>query len=282
MSVYARRRIAALVVVLVVVVGGYLLFAGGGGSSKPKAAPKVVPPTSAGRPGGKELASILPTGRVPLPTTTKGVGPFLKADGKVVRRQSATPGNMVALTFDDGPGPYTEGILEALQHEHAHATFFVLGSLAHDNPDMVRELYAAGMQIGNHTWTHPQLARLGASKQQSELERTQVQIAKIIGVRPRFYRPPYWSWNDLTIREGGELGMIGVLFSVDTDDWERPGTEAIINSALKAQAGDVIAFHDAGGDRSQTVDAVASIVVGLRKRGLEPVTLDKLYGDAPE
>jgi peptidoglycan/xylan/chitin deacetylase (PgdA/CDA1 family) len=191
-------------------------------------------------------------------------------------------GNAVALTFDDGPGPYTEGILEALQHEHAHATFFVLGSLAHDNPDMVRELYAAGMQIGNHTWTHPQLARLGASKQQSELERTQVQIAKIIGVRPRFYRPPYWSWNDLTIREGGELGMIGVLFSVDTDDWERPGTEAIINAALKAQAGDVIAFHDAGGDRSQTVDAVASIVVGLRERGLEPVTLDKLYGDAPE
>jgi peptidoglycan/xylan/chitin deacetylase (PgdA/CDA1 family) len=72
--------------------------------------------------------------------------------------------------------------------------------------------------------------------------------------------------------------MVGVLFSVDTGDWKRPGTEAIIRAALTAKAGDVIAFHDAGGDRSQTVDAIASIVVGLRKLGLEPVTLDRLYG----
>ena len=93
-----------------------------------------------------------------------------------------------------------------------------------------------------------------------------------------FYRPPYWSWNDLTAREAGKLGMVGVLFSVDTGDWKRPGTEAIIRAVLAAKAGDVIAFHDAGGDRSQTVDAIASIVVGLRKLGLEPVTLDRLYG----
>ncbi len=86
-------------------------------------------------------------------------------------------------------------------------------------------------------------------------------------MRPRFYRPPYWSWNDLTAREAGKLGMVGVLFSVDTGDWKRPGTEAIIRAALTAKAGDVIAFHDAGGDRSQTVDAIASIVVGLRKLG---------------
>jgi peptidoglycan/xylan/chitin deacetylase (PgdA/CDA1 family) len=136
------------------------------------------------------------------------------------------------------------------------------------------------MQIGNHTWTHPQLARLSASKQLSELKRTQDEIEKIIGVRPRFYRPPYWSWNYLTTREAGQLGMIGTMFSVDTGDWEKPGTDAIITAALKAQDGDVIAFHDAGGDRTQTVDSLAQIIVGLRARGLEPVTLDRLYAGA--
>ena len=202
----------------------------------------------------------------------------MRAEGKVVQRQDARPGGMVALTFDDGPGPDTSGVLEELQREHAVATFFVIGSRAKEDPETVRSLYQAGMQIGNHTWTHPQLARLGATKQLAQLERTQDEIASIIGVRPRFYRPPYWSWNDLTAREAGKLGMVGVLFSVDTGDWKRPGTEAIIRAALTAKAGDVIAFHDAGGDRSQTVDAIASIVVGLRKLGLEPVTLDRLYG----
>jgi peptidoglycan-N-acetylglucosamine deacetylase len=279
MSVYARRRLAALCVIALIVGGGYALLGRGGGSSHGKASSTTrTTPTSSGRPGGSELAAIPPTGSVPLPTSTKGAGPFLRAEGKVVQRVAGRPGGMVALTFDDGPGPDTAGVLEELQREHAVATFFVIGSRAKEDPATVRSLYEAGMQIGNHTWTHPQLARLGASKQLAQLEQTQTEIASIIGVRPRFYRPPYWSWNDLTAREAGELGMVGVLFSVDTGDWKRPGAGAIIKAALTAQAGDVIAFHDAGGDRSQTVDSIASIVVGLRKRGLEPVTLDRLYG----
>ena len=185
---------------------------------------------------------------------------------------------MVALTFDDGPGPQTLDVLEELQREHAVATFFVMGSNAKASPDTVKTLYDAGMQIGNHTWTHPQLARLTAAKQQSELTRTQDEIDSIIGVRPRFYRPPYWSWNPNTERVASKLGMIGVLFSVDTGDWEKPGTDAIIKRALTAHDGDVIAFHDAGGDRTETVDAIAPIIVALRERHLEPVTLDRLYG----
>ncbi len=283
MSVYARRRLAALVVVVLLLGGIYAVaFRGGGSSSNAsKTTTTTTTPVSAtGRPGGKELTAVVPTGAVALPTVTKGDGPFLVVKGKTVQRENGKAEGQVALTFDDGPGPQTLDVLEELQREHAVATFFVIGSSAKNDPDTVRTLYKAGMQIGNHTWTHPQLARLTASKQESELKRTQDEIASIIGVRPRFYRPPYWSWNMLSAREGAQLGMIGVLFSVDTGDWEKPGTTAIINAALKAQDGDVIAFHDAGGDRSQTVAAIAPIIVALRARHLEPVTLDRLYGGA--
>jgi peptidoglycan-N-acetylglucosamine deacetylase len=279
MSVYARRRIAALCVLALLLGGGYALATRGGGSPS-GAAPATTASTGAGsgRPGGTELAAVLPTGRVTLPTVTKGDGPFLVTQGKTVQREHGKTGGMVALTFDDGPGPQTLDVLEELQREHAVATFFVMGVNAKANPDTVKALYDAGMQIGNHTWTHPQLARLSATKQLSELQRTQDEVASIIGVRPRFYRPPYWSWSPLTAREGAMLGMIGVLFSVDTGDWEKPGADAIIKAALKAKDGDVIAFHDAGGDRSQTVDSIAPIIVALRARHLEPVTLDRLYG----
>ncbi len=116
-------------------------------------------------------------------------------------------------------------MLAELQREHANATFFVIGNLAKKDPAMVRKLYAAGMQVANHTWTHPQLARLTAKRQREQLEQTQDEIASIIGVRPRFYRPPYWSWDDTTAQQGAALGMVGVLFSVDTEDWMRPGND---------------------------------------------------------
>jgi peptidoglycan-N-acetylglucosamine deacetylase len=280
-SVYARRRIAALCVLALIAGGAYALFAGGGSSSpSAKARPPVSKKALAGRAGGKELAALRVAPAGAKPTHVVGEGPFITVSGRSVDRVQGSAGNMVALTFDDGPGPETPDVLEELQHEHAHATFFVIGNLAQKDPEMVRMLYAAGMQIGNHTWTHPQLARLTAKGQRSELEKTQDEIASIIGVRPRFYRPPYWSWNDTTAQQGSALGMVGVLFSVDTDDWQRPGADTIIKNALKAQAGDVIAFHDAGGDRSETVAAIAPIIVALRARHLEPVTLDQLYGRA--
>jgi peptidoglycan-N-acetylglucosamine deacetylase len=278
-SVYARRRIAALCILALVIGGGYALLRGGGSSTSASKTPATTgKPTSAGRPGGTELAALAVTPAGAKPTHVVGEGPFITVSGRTIHRVEASPGNMVALTFDDGPGPETPDVLEELQHEHAHATFFVIGNRAERDPDMVRTLYAAGMQVANHTWTHPQLARLTAKGQRSELEKTQDEIASIIGVRPRFYRPPYWSWNDTTAQQGSALGMVGVLFSVDTDDWQRPGADAIIRNALKAQAGDVIAFHDAGGDRSETVAAIAPIIVALRARHLEPVTLDQLYG----
>jgi peptidoglycan-N-acetylglucosamine deacetylase len=276
-SRYARRRLVALAVVVVALAAiGWAAF-GRGGSSKRAA---TGTRTTASRPAtaAQELAALAVQPAGAKPKHVAGTGPFITVAGSTVHRLVATARNRVALTFDDGPGPYTAQVLTELQREHAHATFFVIGNEAQKDPAMVKQLYAAGMQIGNHTWTHPQLARLTAKQQRRQLADTQDEIARIIGVRPRFYRPPYWSWNMSTAQQGAALGMVGVLFSVDTADWERPGASKIIENALKAQAGDVIAFHDAGGDRSETVQAIAPIIVGLRARHLEPVTLDELYG----
>ena len=104
----------------------------------------------------------------------------------------------------------------------------------------------------------------------------------MIGQRPRFFRPPMWAWNRATARAVAEEGMIGVLFSVDTRDWSRPGVTAIVRQALSAHDGQIIALHDAGGDREQTVQALPLIVKGLRARGLEPVTIDELFRAGPE
>jgi peptidoglycan-N-acetylglucosamine deacetylase len=183
----------------------------------------------------------------------------------------------VALTFDDGPGPYTAQVLAELRSLHVHATFFVIGRNAKQSPGIVRALREAGMVVGNHSWSHPLLTKLDLARQRAQVRRTQDLLEATIGERPRFFRPPMWAWNRTTARAVAEEGMIGVLFSVDTRDWSRPGVTAIVRQALTARDGQIIALHDAGGDREQTVRALPLIVKGLRARGLEPVTLDQLF-----
>jgi peptidoglycan/xylan/chitin deacetylase (PgdA/CDA1 family) len=278
-NVYVRRRLVALgVVAVVVAVPTYLAFGRSSPSHRelgPIMHPAKTTPVSKVLP---QLAAVRPKGHVPLPTTTVGSGPFVTVDGKTVRRIEAPHGaGAVALTFDDGPGPMTERILEELLELRAPATFFVLGSMVKAHPDVVRDERAAGMVVANHTYTHPGMSTLPASTQRWQLNQTSKAIEKVIGTAPRFFRPPMWMWNATTAREAAQLGMITVLFSVDTQDYTKPGVQAIVRTAVHAPAGSVIAFHDAGGDRSQTLKALPLIVHGLRARGLRIVTLDELY-----
>ena len=120
------------------------------------------------------------------------------------------------------------------------------------------------------------MTKLSLAAQRAQIERTQDIIQATIGQRPRFFRPPMWAWNRTTARVVAEEGMLGVLFSIDTRTGRRPGVTAIVRSALTARDGQIIALHDAGGDREQTVQALPLIVKGLRAQGLEPVTLDEL------
>ena len=145
-------------------------------------------------------------------------------------------------------------------------------------PQVVRAEMRAGMQIGNHTWSHPPLPTLPARAQRLEIERTNALLRQLTGERPRFFRPPDWRVNATTARIVRRMRMVGVLRTNDTRDWTLPGVRAIVRAALRVRPGGIVALHDAGGyTRTQTLQAVPHIVRGLRRRHLRLVTVSRLY-----
>jgi peptidoglycan/xylan/chitin deacetylase (PgdA/CDA1 family) len=257
----------------------WLLGGCGGGGSQSRAAPPSRPAAPSGTASRFQLEAVRPRQRVPLPRRVVGGGPFLAVSGRVVHRLwPAHSAGLVALTFDDGPGPQTAAFLRELKRLRVKATFFLVGVQVEQRPRLVRRLRRAGMELGNHTFSHPNLSKLGPALQRLQLFAGEDAVAHAAGVRPLFFRPPDWSWNFVTMREAAAQGMVGVLFTVDTQDWERPGVDSIVRRALSAGPGGIIGLHDAGGNRTQTLRALPLIVRGLRRRGLEPVTLDRLYG----
>jgi peptidoglycan-N-acetylglucosamine deacetylase len=200
--------------------------------------------------------------------------PFLRSGGSA--------GNEVALTFDDGPGPYTQQLVATLDKLKVQATFFAIGSQEqYFSAGTVAEINS-GDVIGNHTETHPMMASLSPHDQYEQLFDQMVQIEVLGGTRPRLFRPPYGSFNTTTFREMHHLRLMMVLWSVDTRDYTLPGTAAIVQSALEgATPGAIILMHDGGGNRSETIAALPAIVQGLRKRGLRPVTIPRLLLDDP-
>jgi peptidoglycan/xylan/chitin deacetylase (PgdA/CDA1 family) len=188
----------------------------------------------------------------------------------------------VALTFDDGPGPYTPGVLSVLERMHVRATFFVIGRmLRYFGNSTVREI-EDGDVIGDHTENHPMLAQMSAHEQHEELFEQILRVEALGGHRPVLFRPPYGSFNATTFRELAALHLLMVLWSADTGDYQLPGVEAIVQRALAAaHPGAIILMHDGGGDRSETIAALPSIIEGLRKRGLNPVTVPRMLLDEP-
>ncbi|HTR72543.1 MAG TPA: polysaccharide deacetylase family protein, partial [Solirubrobacteraceae bacterium] len=191
-------------------------------------------------------------------------------------------GNEVALTFDDGPGPYTQQLVDVLNKYDVKATFFAIGEEErYFSAGTVLELHS-GDVVGDHTETHPMLASMPAREQYEELFEQIARIELLGGPRPRLFRPPYGSFNATTFRQLKKLKLLMVLWSTDTDDYTLPGVPAIVRSALAgAHPGAIILMHDAGGDRSETVAALPAIVEGLRRKGLHPVTIPKLMLDDP-
>jgi peptidoglycan/xylan/chitin deacetylase (PgdA/CDA1 family) len=200
--------------------------------------------------------------------------PFVKEGG--VRNRE------IALTFDDGPGPYTPQVLSVLEHYHVHATFFVVGRmLRYFSASAVREV-EDGDVIGDHTENHPMLGQLSAHDQREELFEQIARVELIGARRPTLFRPPYGSFNATTWRELRALHLLMVLWSVDTNDYAQPGVEAIVQRALAgAHPGAIILMHDAGGTRTQTVAALPQIISGLRSRGYTLVTVPRLLMDDP-
>jgi peptidoglycan/xylan/chitin deacetylase (PgdA/CDA1 family) len=188
----------------------------------------------------------------------------------------------VALTFDDGPGPYTSQIMKILRQHQAKATFFEVGlmltSFNHNTTYQADHGYA----IGDHTYDHPHMETLTREQQRAELNTTASALHGYGARHPRLFRPPYGSFDQDTLDLLRRERMLMVLWSTDTEDYTDPGADVIAQRALEgAHPGAIILLHDAGGDRSQTVAALPKIIRGLRKRNLQPVTIPKLILDDP-
>jgi peptidoglycan/xylan/chitin deacetylase (PgdA/CDA1 family) len=190
--------------------------------------------------------------------------------------------NEVALTFDDGPGPYTQQLVTELNRLGVHATFFAIGNQErYFSPGTSLEL-RSGDVVGDHTETHPMLASMSAHDQYEELFEQIARIELLGGPRPRLFRPPYGSFNATTFKLLHKLRLLMVLWSTDTEDYTLPGVPAIVQNALAgAHPGAIILMHDGGGDRSETIAALPAIVAGLHKKGLHPVTIPRLMIDDP-
>jgi peptidoglycan/xylan/chitin deacetylase (PgdA/CDA1 family) len=191
------------------------------------------------------------------------------------------PSPLVALTFDDGPNPvFTPQIERILQRYKVSATFFCIGEQVQLYPGLVQRMYRAGEEIGNHTWSHPDLTRLSADAIQWQLRSASVAIQQAIGVSPIHFRPPYGATNRQVQRIASQLGMLQILWTIDTRDWQRPGVGTIVSTVLThARNGSIIILHDGGGDRSETVQALPQIIVGLRQHRFTFVTMKQLLGN---
>jgi peptidoglycan/xylan/chitin deacetylase (PgdA/CDA1 family) len=200
--------------------------------------------------------------------------PFIKSGGPERRE--------IALTFDDGPGPYTPQVLGVLNRLHAPATFFEIGFMFRWFHEAAAQALRSGDVIGDHTESHPRMAALAAAAQRTQVLGQTRWLSQVGGPFPRLWRPPYGSYNAATLAVLKQLHMLMVLWTVDTNDYLRPGVPVIVHRALAgAHPGAIILLHDAGGDRLQTIEALPRIVKALRKRGYKLVTIPQLILDDP-
>ncbi|MED0903227.1 glycosyl transferase family 2 [Bacillus cereus] len=204
-----------------------------------------------------------------------------------VQRYGKPKGKQVALTFDDGPDPkYTPEILDILKEYKIKAAFFVLGENAQLNPSIVKRIYDEGHEIGNHTFKHPNVADTSLLRTKVELNTTQRLIQEITGHSTVLFRPPYEadanpdSSNEiLPILRAQNMNYTMVAEEVDPEDWATPSTNELVKRTLNPiykGEGNVILLHDAGGNRTHTVEALPMIIKDLKKNGYRFVTIADL------
>jgi peptidoglycan/xylan/chitin deacetylase (PgdA/CDA1 family) len=209
-------------------------------------------------------------------------GPYLhdRSSAEPIAAGSAAPyrAKRLALTFDDGPnGDTTREILSILNAHGARATFFLLGDCVAGGQDIVREELAGGHEIGNHSWGHPQMSRLGPQGALANLARAERLIQEAGAPRCRWVRPPYGATNTAVRKAILQAGYNIALWSCDTNDWQRPGADTIYRRIIAgAKPGANILCHDGGGSREQTIAAVRRAVPELIAMGYELVTLSEM------
>jgi len=173
--------------------------------------------------------------------------------------------NMIYLTIDDGPGGYTEQLLDILKRYNVHAIFFLIGKNALAYPQTVKRIKAEGHTIGNHSYTHSDLAAMSEASVNDELVKTQTALRSLTGVTPDLFRPPYGSLGPSVYGPVARNGLNIMMWSIDPRDWSQPGTSVIVQRVVNGAApGGNILLHS---NHQQTVDALPSIIEALKAKG---------------
>jgi peptidoglycan/xylan/chitin deacetylase (PgdA/CDA1 family) len=268
-----RRAIGVLGLAVILLLSVLLLGSGGGGAHSIAQHPASdffgrIKTLAGSGPGSIVAAQNLGIDR------SLGYTPYVRVAGSEHRE--------IALTFDDGPGPYTPEVISILRHGHVPATFFEVGVLERYFHPWTTQIIAAGDPIGDHTFYHAPMGKLSPGDQQRELLEGASAVESYGAPFPRLFRPPYGLWNASTLKLLRAQRMLMVLWTVDTNDYRLPGTAAIIRAAVRgARPGAIILLHDGGGNRSETVAALRSIITRLRARGYRLVTVPQLLLDNP-
>ena len=183
----------------------------------------------------------------------------------------------VAFTFDDGPSPYTDRLIDVLGDAGATATFFLIGNKVAANPDGAQRLAQAGMEIGNHTWEHPNMTTIPAAYVPAQLSRAQQAITDATGQTPTLWRPPGGLTDDAVNAVAAGEGLAGILWDVIVFDWINDADTAATRYMLMSQIkpGSVVVFHDT---YSSTVDLVYQFLPVLKANGYHLVTVSQLLG----
>jgi peptidoglycan/xylan/chitin deacetylase (PgdA/CDA1 family) len=253
------------------------------------AAPTAPPPSFSSLPAGpwppfEVLAADPATVAAPegaLPEVAAQVAASCPAVGYGVNHYAPGGGRTVALTFDDGPGGSTAEILRILQDAGVTATFFNIGVNETVRPALVQAEAAHGFLLGNHTWSHPDMARQSSTAQAAEMDRATAQQASLVGSVPCFFRPPYGSFDSGTLSLAQARNMSVWNWSVDTEDWKAAGSassywvDRIISRARAGgdQSHPVVLMHNSPAGNPATVGALPSIITFYRDRGYTFVDL---------
>lgn len=184
----------------------------------------------------------------------------------------STSRKVVALTFDDGPSPYTPAVMAALEQSHVPATFFCIGRNAAADPGAIVRLKAAGFEVENHSWDHALQTRLSYDAIREEITKTEAVLGPT-----KYSRPPDGYYNSTVRKAVASLGMLLVRYDVDSRDWQHQEIPRILDRIKTlVRPGSIILMHDGGGDRSQTAAAIPLVVAWLRSQGYSFVTVDQM------
>ncbi|MDQ0959865.1 peptidoglycan/xylan/chitin deacetylase (PgdA/CDA1 family) [Streptomyces sp. B4I13] len=208
-------------------------------------------------------------------------GPILTFRGGQATTVSV-PDKTIALTFDDGPNPtWTPQVLEILREYDVPGTFFLVGSMVSRYPGIVKDMVRQGNEVGIHTFTHVDLSYQSDARVQREMTQTQLALAGAAGITTTLFRAPYSSETDAiddyswpVYKELGENGYTSVFVDTDSDDWKKPGVSKIIEWATPEDGkGASVLFHDAGGERSQTIKALPAYIKKMKAAGYAFTTI---------